>query len=156
MGLPEVRSRVGAGAGFDTLTVFESYPVDRSALDRNTDIAGLRVRDLHVTDATHYPLTLITVLEPTVRMTLKYAAGTIDPSRAASIVERFRRALNGLTGDPRRPVAQLDLLSENEHARRAAWNRTEHPVAALTLVDLLAAAGTNTLPRPQRCSRGRA
>nr|WP_268988302.1 non-ribosomal peptide synthetase [Rhodococcus fascians] len=140
VGLPEVRSRVGAGAGFDTLTVFESYPVDRSSLDRNTDIAGLRVRDLRVTDATHYPLTLITVLEPTVRMTLKYAAGNIDPSRAATIVERFRRALNGLTGDPRCPVAQLDLLSEDEHARRAAWNRTEHPVAALTLVDLFRAA----------------
>ncbi|MCZ4517305.1 amino acid adenylation domain-containing protein [Rhodococcus ruber] len=140
MGLPEVRSRVGAGAGFDTLTVFESYPVDHSALDRDTDIAGLRVRDLRVTDATHYPLTLITVLEPTVRITLKHAAGTIDRSRAASIAERFRRALDGLTGDPQRPVTQLDLLSDDEHSRRAAWNRTDHPVAAHTLVELLAAA----------------
>ncbi|KQU49397.1 non-ribosomal peptide synthetase [Rhodococcus sp. Leaf278] len=140
VGLPDVRSRVGAGAGFDTLTVFESYPVDHSALDRNTDIAGLRVRDLRVTDATHYPLTLITVLEPTVRMTLKYAAGSIDPARAASIAQRLRCALHRLTGDPQRAVAQLDLLSEEEHSRRAAWNRTEHPVAAVTLVDLLAVA----------------
>ncbi|MFI8566235.1 amino acid adenylation domain-containing protein [Rhodococcus sp. NPDC078407] len=142
VGLPEIRSRVGAGAGFDTLTVFESYPVDHSALDRDTDIAGMRVRDLQVTDATHYPLTLITVLEPTVRMTLKYAAASIDSTRAASIAERFRRALRGLTSDAQRPVAQLDLLSEDEHARRAAWNSTDHPVPERTLVDLLAATAS--------------
>ena len=140
VGLPEVRARVGAGAGFDTLTVFESYPVDHSALDRDTDIAGLRVRDLRVTDATHYPLTLITVLEPTLRITLKYAAAAVDPARASSIADRFSRALRSLTGDSRTPVTQLDLLSEDEHARLAAWNGTGHPVAAHTLVELLAAA----------------
>ncbi|CCQ14127.1 putative non-ribosomal peptide synthetase [Rhodococcus sp. AW25M09] len=140
VGLPEVRSRVGAGAGFDTLTVFESYPVDHSALDKDTDIAGLRVRNLHVADATHYPLTLITVLEPTVRMTLEYAASVVDPARASSIADRFRTALTALIGDPQTPVASLDLLSEGEHSRRAAGNRTEHPVAETTLVDLLAAA----------------
>ncbi|MBY4126928.1 amino acid adenylation domain-containing protein [Rhodococcus fascians] len=140
VGLPEVRSRVGAGAGFDTLTVFESYPVDHSALDRNTDIAGMRVRDLQVTDATHYPMTLITVLEPTVRMTVKYAAANVDPARAESITQRLARALQGLTGDSQFAVAQLDLLSEDEHARRADWNRTAHPMPATTLVDLLAVA----------------
>ncbi|MEK8074076.1 non-ribosomal peptide synthetase [Rhodococcoides navarretei] len=140
VGLPEVRARVGVGARFDTLTVFESYPVDHSALDRDTDIAGLRVRDLRVTDATHYPLTLITVLEPTVRITLKYAAASVHPTRASSIADRFARALRGLSGDTRTPVTQLDLLSADEHALRASWNSTEHPVATHTLVDLLAAA----------------
>ena len=140
VGLPEVRSRVGSGAGFDTLTVFESYPVDHSALDRDTDIAGMRVRDLRVADATHYPLTLITVLEPRMSLTVKYAAAAIDSHRAASITERVAAALNALIGDPQTPVARLDLLSEDEHSRRAAWNRTEHPVAEHTLVDLLAAA----------------
>ncbi|MGV8873409.1 MAG: amino acid adenylation domain-containing protein, partial [Rhodococcus sp. (in: high G+C Gram-positive bacteria)] len=140
VGLPEVRARVGVGAGFDTLTVFESYPVDHSALDRDTDIAGMRVRSLRVADATHYPMTLITVLEPTVRMTLKYAAAAIDTARASAIAERFRAALDGLIGNAQTPLAQLDLLSEDEHSRRASWNRTEHPVPAHTLVDLLAAA----------------
>ncbi|KOS53027.1 condensation domain-containing protein, partial [Rhodococcus rhodochrous] len=43
IGLSAIERRVGAAVGFDTLTVFESYPVDRAGLTEDTDIAGMRV-----------------------------------------------------------------------------------------------------------------
>ncbi|NLG54552.1 MAG: non-ribosomal peptide synthetase, partial [Rhodococcus sp.] len=51
LGLAEIQDATGIGALFDTLTVFESYPVDRAGLNESTDIAGMRVLDIHGEDA---------------------------------------------------------------------------------------------------------
>ena len=40
LGLTEIKHVTGPAATFDTLTVFESYPIDRAALVEATDIAG--------------------------------------------------------------------------------------------------------------------
>src|SRR5690606_33221273 len=64
VGLGAIQDRIGTGTLFDTLTVFESYPVDRAGFDENTDIAGMRVTDVDARDATHYPLSLMALLEP--------------------------------------------------------------------------------------------
>ncbi len=55
--MTDIQSVAGPGAGFDTLTVFESYPVDREGLTEQTDIAGMHVVDVHDSaNAAHYPL----------------------------------------------------------------------------------------------------
>ncbi|MCL2534596.1 MAG: amino acid adenylation domain-containing protein, partial [Nocardiaceae bacterium] len=72
VGLAEIQALAGLGNLFDTLTVFESYPIERAGFDENTDIAGMRVRGLQGLDATHYPITLMTL--PDMRMTLRYRA----------------------------------------------------------------------------------
>ena len=44
----------GLGELFDTLVVFENYPVDRASLA--AEAGGLRLADIAGHDATHYPL----------------------------------------------------------------------------------------------------
>ena len=46
VGLAEIHQAVGSAELFDTMTVFESYPIDREALSRALDIAGMRVLDV--------------------------------------------------------------------------------------------------------------
>src|SRR5699024_162951 len=43
VGLPQIQQAAGVGALFDTLTVFESYPVDQAGLTERTDIDGMRL-----------------------------------------------------------------------------------------------------------------
>src|SRR5262249_8541371 len=52
LGLAEIQQAAGLGELFDTLVVFENYPVDRAAL--SVDAGGLRLVDVRGRDATHY------------------------------------------------------------------------------------------------------
>ncbi|MGW6693671.1 non-ribosomal peptide synthase/polyketide synthase, partial [Rhodococcus sp. NPDC054953] len=138
LSLAEVQAAVGAGAVFDTLTVFESYPIDRAGLDENTDIAGLRVTGIDVADATHYPIALVTLLEPELRLTLEYSPEMFSADEVHRLAERLTRALTALAADPDAPVARLDLLSDAERAATLVRpNATANDVEAVTLVDLL-------------------
>ena len=56
LGLAEIQRLMGLGQLFDTLVVFENYPVDRSVLEEPA--AGLRLTSVEGHDATHYPLSL--------------------------------------------------------------------------------------------------
>ena len=57
LGLAEIQVLSGLGELFDTLVVFENYPVDRDCFAVNTN--GLRLTDVSGRNATHYPLDLI-------------------------------------------------------------------------------------------------
>jgi amino acid adenylation domain-containing protein/non-ribosomal peptide synthase protein (TIGR01720 family) len=78
---------------FDTLFVFENYPLDR-VLDDSGD--GLTIRGVHSADRTHYPLTLAVL--PRGRLDLQWAWDG----------ERFERAsVERLAADYERILAQL-------------------------------------------------
>ncbi|MFD4433496.1 condensation domain-containing protein, partial [Nocardia sp. NPDC058497] len=55
LGLAQIQRVAGPGAMFDTVTVLESYPVDRAGLSADTDIGGMRVLDVRGRDAAHKP-----------------------------------------------------------------------------------------------------
>ncbi|CRK52520.1 Non-ribosomal peptide synthetase [Rhodococcus sp. RD6.2] len=123
IGLGELQATLGAGAVFDTLTVFESYPVDRGGLDENTDIVGMRVRDIDVVDATHYPLSLITLLEPELTVTVKYSSEVFDADGADVLAQRLTRVLTSLVANPAIPVGDIDLFGAGERDRVLDWSR---------------------------------
>ncbi|MFD6463877.1 condensation domain-containing protein, partial [Streptomyces roseolus] len=56
VGLADIQSAAGIGGLFDTLVVFESYPVDAEGIQAQAaDIDGMAVTGLDAADATHYP-----------------------------------------------------------------------------------------------------
>src|SRR4029077_8189582 len=57
LGLAEIQALAALGDLFDTLLVFENYPLNHSGLMADAD--GLRLSDISGHDATHYPLTLL-------------------------------------------------------------------------------------------------
>ena len=87
LGLAEIQNLAGLGELFDTLTVFENYPVDHAALA--AEAGGLRVTGITGHDATHYPLSLLAAPGERLRLRLDYRADlfdreSVEPSRNAS------------------------------------------------------------------------
>ena len=84
LGLAEIQNLAGLGELFDTLTVFENYPVDDLAADArgNAGMPGndqrLRVAGITGHDATHYPLSLLAAPGERLRLRLDYRADLFD------------------------------------------------------------------------------
>ncbi|PZS13968.1 MAG: non-ribosomal peptide synthetase, partial [Pseudonocardiales bacterium] len=69
LGLTDIQHLAGLGKLFDTLMVFENYPLDPGAL--NTPNTSVRITGVTGRDATHYPLSLIAVPGPGPRLRLR-------------------------------------------------------------------------------------
>ncbi|MFC9516515.1 non-ribosomal peptide synthase/polyketide synthase [Nocardiaceae bacterium NPDC056970] len=137
--LADIQAGVGVGDLFDTLTVFESYPVERAGLNEDTDIGGMRVRGLSGSDATHYPITVMTLLDPGVRITLRYQPSRFEAGTATALADRLGRILAAFVADPAARVADVDVLAPAERVRvLETWNATGRAVPESTLVDLFA------------------
>ncbi|KAF0846566.1 non-ribosomal peptide synthetase [Nocardia caishijiensis] len=123
VGLADIHRAVGLAELFDTLTVFESYPIDRTALSQALDIAGMRVLEVEGTDATPYPLNLMVIplhgedgSGDTLRITVKFMADQLEHSAAQSLLDRFVRLLGALAENPDLPVARLHQCDDDERA----------------------------------------
>ncbi|MCZ1070320.1 non-ribosomal peptide synthetase [Rhodococcus sp. A5(2022)] len=117
LGLAEVQRETGLGELFDTLTVFESYPVDRDALDRAERAGGVTIAAVEGRDATNYPLVLTAGVAETLVMTLDYRPGVFTADDAAALADRLVHILDTLAAAPDRPAAGLDLLTGAERGR---------------------------------------
>ncbi|MEV6768183.1 amino acid adenylation domain-containing protein [Nocardia sp. NPDC051030] len=144
VGLAAIHQAVGLSELFDTLTVFESYPIDRETLSQAMDIAGMRILDVSGTDATPYPLNLMVIPQraadgaESLRVTVKYMADELPETGARRLLDRFVYLLAQIAEYPDHRVAQLQHCEPAE--RRALLPvRGPQPVPLRTLPDILAA-----------------
>ncbi|WP_040836998.1 non-ribosomal peptide synthetase [Nocardia brevicatena] len=120
IGLAAIHQAVGLAELFDTLTVVESYPIDRTALSDALDIAGMRVFDIDCTDATPYPLSLMVIPlrgregRDTLRITVKYLVDHLDDNAARTLLDRFVRMLTQFAENPDSPVARVQSCDDTE------------------------------------------
>ncbi|MFD0453198.1 condensation domain-containing protein [Rhodococcus aetherivorans] len=146
LGLAEVQRDVGLGELFDTLTVFESYPVDRDALDRAQRAGGVTIAAVEGRDATNYPLVLTAGVADTLVMTLDYRPGLFTADDAAALAGRLVHILGALAAAPDRPAAALDLLTGTERDRvLGTWSVAPAAPSDGTVAALPASAGPETL-----------
>ncbi|MGG7105220.1 condensation domain-containing protein, partial [Rhodococcus sp. 24CO] len=140
VGLADIQRVAGPGAVFDTMTVFESYPVDRGGLTAKTDIAGMRVVDVSGVDAAHYPIGVVAHLDNRLHIRIKYLPELFDRDTMDSAVQRVLRVINAAVADPDLPLASLDVLSPSER-RELAPVQGGLSVKEHVLPELLSAAG---------------
>ncbi|MFI6167989.1 amino acid adenylation domain-containing protein [Nocardia sp. NPDC051052] len=144
VGLAAIHQAVGLAELFDTLTVFESYPIDRAAISQALDIAGMRVLDVEGTDATPYPLNLMVIPlrgtdgNDTLRVSVKFMADQLDPAAAQPLLDRFVGLLTQLADNPRALVSQLQYCDDIERAALLPVRGPES-LPARTLPEILAA-----------------
>ncbi|WP_433342168.1 amino acid adenylation domain-containing protein [Streptomyces sp. CA-253872] len=112
VGLSRVQRDAGHGELFDTVLIFENYPLDPEALREAAP--GLTVTGIRGRDATHYPLSLLVLPGEELTLRLDYAPDLIGAERAAGIAARVLRLLATLPECAERPLAQLELLGEAE------------------------------------------
>ncbi|MBH0778022.1 amino acid adenylation domain-containing protein [Nocardia bovistercoris] len=129
VGLAELQRATGVAEMFDTVTVLESYPIDREGLAGTLDDAGLEVVDVEAQDATPYPLSL-QVTPPRPRpdgrsdtrepgayaVALKFATDRFGVEEAAILLERFASMLRQIVTGTDRKVAAISSCRESERA----------------------------------------
>ncbi|MFG3120566.1 amino acid adenylation domain-containing protein [Streptomyces sp. NPDC048201] len=119
VGLTEICGTAGLDRLFDTLAVFENYPLDAEALrTAQQGMAGLTVAGIDGTDAAHYPLTLtIAPGEDSLRITFGYRSALLDHTEIEQTVARMRRLLTRMAEGLDVRADSLPLLLEGERER---------------------------------------
>ncbi|MFR9755701.1 amino acid adenylation domain-containing protein, partial [Streptomyces sp. TR06-5] len=103
------------GELFDTLVVFENYPVEADGLGEPAE--GLRITGAVGQDATHYPLTLFPAPGRRMRIRLGYRPDLFDRTRAQSVLDALVDVLTRIQEDPDAPVGRVHALpaAERDH-----------------------------------------
>ncbi|MFH5207317.1 amino acid adenylation domain-containing protein [Antrihabitans sp. NCIMB 15449] len=138
VGLAQIHDAVGAAAEFDTLLVYESYPVDTAGIAAANSIEGMRVTGVDMTTVTHYPLTLLAVLGAKLEFTFQYLNDLFDESAVAALGAKLLRIVETVVENPAVAVGDIELLDADERALvLSGFNATEHAVdEAATVVSL--------------------
>ncbi|MEU5534697.1 amino acid adenylation domain-containing protein [Streptomyces sp. NPDC020362] len=130
--LAEVTRWSGLDRLFDTLVVFESYPVDRDGLKAGAD--DMLATSMSVEDATHYPLTLVVVPGERLRLRIAHRADLFPADTARDLVARLGQVLTRFAAAADAPVSAVRLLDPAEERRVVHdWNDTGHAVPNLCL-----------------------
>ncbi|MEV7941741.1 amino acid adenylation domain-containing protein, partial [Kitasatospora sp. NPDC088264] len=133
-GLSEIHRITELNVLFDTVVVFESYPVDQAGIEEAGTTAGIAITSVSPFSGTHYPLTVMVTAEPNLRIGLQYQHGVFEQRTVADIADRFLRVLQQFADDPRITVGRLDVLDAEERDRVVrGWNDTARDVPARTL-----------------------
>ncbi|MGY5127199.1 amino acid adenylation domain-containing protein [Streptomyces nigrescens] len=132
--LTQLQSIAGHAELFDTVVVFENYPIDEDAL--RDLVPGLELRDLQGRDGTHYPLTLIAMPgDGRLRLRLDHSSDLFDEEAAGRLLDRLGALLHRITTHPEARLGQLDLLLPDEQERPAATAAEPAPVALSALFE---------------------
>ncbi|WP_084483903.1 non-ribosomal peptide synthetase [Nocardia anaemiae] len=100
---------------FDTMLVFESYPIDADGLQQASGaIDGLRIEQMRGADFTHYPITVVVFLDTRTLVQVKYRRDMVADETARAVADRLRRVLDDLPTGPDRTAAEIARLCDTE------------------------------------------
>ncbi|MER7991211.1 amino acid adenylation domain-containing protein [Streptomyces noursei] len=145
-------TEVPAGTAlFDSLLVFENYPVDEDMGGRQ----GLRVRDTYGEGGSNYPLSLTAYTggrlvgdaDPGVALRMSYDPHLFTDAAAQGIAGRLAALLRSLLDEPR--LARIPLLTADESATLTGdWNATDTPCPPRLLPELFGSQAALTPDAP--------
>ncbi|MEW2756835.1 amino acid adenylation domain-containing protein, partial [Streptomyces sp. NPDC048399] len=146
--LAEIQQATGLSTLFDTMVVFESYPIDREAIGEANSSAGVAITGLRPFAGSHYPVILAAAADPQLQLVLQYQKDLLDQEAAADIADRFVRVLEQVAAAPGAPLSSIEVLGEDERDRLVRRiNDTGRPVASTTLPDAFEAQVARTPDR---------
>ncbi|MEU0587931.1 amino acid adenylation domain-containing protein [Streptomyces sp. NPDC006132] len=127
LGLAGIQRATGQGLLFDTLLVFESYPIDDDGIACALGPDGPRMTEVSVRDATHYPLTLTALPGDRLALTFSHQPAALDHATVTGIAAALHRLIRAFTEEPDRPVGQLDTAPHEERHAAAPDQRPTVP-----------------------------
>ncbi|MFF9977458.1 amino acid adenylation domain-containing protein [Streptomyces erythrochromogenes] len=155
LGLSRIQQDAGHGELFDTVMIFENYPLDPDAL--RTAVPGLTVTGIKGRDATHYPLSLLVLPGDELTLRLDHAPDLVTAEEAAALSGRVLRLLATLPDTADLPLSQLELLGAQERATLlVSYNDTARSYPRHALREQLTARATASPDAPAlRCGAER-
>ncbi|MBD2095649.1 amino acid adenylation domain-containing protein [Trichocoleus sp. FACHB-591] len=105
---------------FDSLLVFENYPIDTS-LQQATD--SVAVQDIWTFEQTNYPLTVVIHPGTSWQIELTYDEQRFEPEAIARLLGHLRTLLEGMITNPNQSLAEIPLVTAAEkHQLLFEWN----------------------------------
>ena len=126
LGLAEIQGLAGLGELFDTLVVFENYPV--RSRRRGGGRRVLRLAGISGHDATHYPVGLTAL--PGERLhaaAVDYRPDLFDRADVEAMAARLVRLLEAAVAEPGRAIGSLDILAPDERETLLRGGTTPRP-----------------------------
>jgi len=96
LALNEIHRATGQDQLFDTLFVFENYPVDLTAM---SDVSGLTITNFVNHEFNHYPLAVQAVPGDELVLRIEYDIDVLSSVRIGKLVGRLRKVLESMTAD---------------------------------------------------------
>ena len=118
LALSEIHRVTGHDQLFDTLFVYENYPIDTAAL---SGVDGLAITEFSSRESTHYPLTLQALPGAELGLRVEFDTDVFDAASIEALIGRLKRVLVAMTADPTRRLSSVDVLDAGEHARLDGW-----------------------------------
>ncbi|WP_051897900.1 non-ribosomal peptide synthetase [Sciscionella sediminilitoris] len=142
LGLSAIQRASGQDTLFDSLLVFENYPLDHAEF--TPEGADIAVTGVHGSDATHYPVTVNITPGQQLEIRLDHRDGAVDRPLAEALLAAFTRVLTGdldLPAGRLRPASGRLLAGESRELPRttlpALFGRqvAETPEATAVIAD---------------------
>ncbi|MER5931852.1 amino acid adenylation domain-containing protein [Streptomyces sp. NPDC002054] len=135
-GLSDIQQDTGLKELFDTLVVFQSYPVDQAAIAEAHTAGGISMAGFRAMSGSHYPLTVMVGADPYLQVNLQYQPTALERAAVETIAARLACVLRQLVVDPHVPVGRVDVLEAGERERLALVNDTSAPVVEVSVSEL--------------------
>ncbi|MDH6195687.1 glycopeptidolipid biosynthesis protein [Mycobacterium frederiksbergense] len=119
LALNEIHALAGHEQLFDTLFLYESYPIDTSAFG---GVQELAVTEFNNREYNHYPLSVMALPGQELGLRVEFDTEVFDAADIGALIERFQRLLVAMAGDPTRRLSSMDVLEAAEHDRLDAWS----------------------------------
>ena len=114
LALNEIHRATGHDQLFDTLFVYENYPIDTTAL---LGANGLTITEFTGREANHYPLTMQATPGTELGFRVEYDTDVFDTESIDTLIERLQRVLLAMNADPQARLSTIDVLDAGEHTR---------------------------------------
>ncbi|NTW00310.1 MAG: AMP-binding protein, partial [Oscillochloris sp.] len=122
---------------FESILVFENYPVDEAL---GAQGGSIQITDVESLSQTNYPLTLAVSPGRTISFELSYDPRCFDAPVVERMLGHYQTLLCGLLAEIEQLAAALPMLTAAELEQLAAWNHTAAPYPAELCVHQIFAA----------------
>ena len=108
---------------FESLMVFENYPVDALAWGQ---VGALQISNMRVIGPTNYPLAIVVVPKEEFSIRVSYDPRRFEEAAISRMLGHFNTLLEGIVANPDGRLTDLPLLTSAERQQLLVeWNRTE-------------------------------
>ncbi|WP_315752519.1 MULTISPECIES: non-ribosomal peptide synthase/polyketide synthase [unclassified Bradyrhizobium] len=104
---------------FDSIIVFENYPVDRGLLQGD---GSLQFGELRNVDVTNYPMDLSVMVEDTLQVEFTYMPSHFTPEQAEQVRAQFEHLLAAMLRGPEARLGAIDASTAQDVQRADACN----------------------------------
>ncbi|WP_434695427.1 non-ribosomal peptide synthase/polyketide synthase [Pseudomonas sp. Z1-14] len=116
----------GGDALFDSLLVFENYPIAQALEQGAPD--GLRFGSPVTQEQTNYPLTLLVGLERQLSVHMSYQRASFSAATVERLAAHLAQLLGQMSANGERCLGELSMLEFDEHQRLTHdWNPVDAP-----------------------------